>query len=61
MLGCLLGPVLTHQISPTWNWFCFIIALAPLAGILWGILMWNMLEGAYRRFFSEKELRELTH
>ncbi len=60
MLSCLLGPFLFHHVSPTWNWLCSIVVLSPLAGILWGILMWNMLEGAYRSFLSEKELRELS-
>jgi hypothetical protein len=60
MLGTLLGPILFQHILPTWNWFCLIIVLSPLVGTLWGILVWNTLEGAYRRFLSENELRELT-
>ena len=59
MFGALLGPVLLHHNSPTLGQVCFIIAFSPLVGILWGILMWNMLEGCYRRFLSEKELLEL--
>jgi hypothetical protein len=29
------------------------------AGILYGILMWNMLEGAYRSYLSRQELESL--
>jgi len=59
LAATLLPPVLFHHLLPSWNFFCLAIVFSPLAGILWGILMWNMLDGAHRRFLSDKELHEL--